>query len=138
MLDDISDSKINIGLFDRYKTYTFYFFVNRSDNNMFFYWDDIKDSFIPFLEIFMSENSIVDVHLRNTKKDEVEINAAHGNGVSPYISFITIDSGRQGPTLSCSLESVLDNVMEDCVKNINGVCERVKIKMIYFYFKVKE
>ena len=89
---------------------------------MFFYWNDIKDSFIPFLEIFMSENSIVEP----------------SNVVSPYISFITIDSGRQGPTLSYSLESVLDNVMEDCVKNVNGVCERVKIKMIYFYFKIKE
>lgn len=116
----MTDSKITIGLFDTHKTYVFNFFINRSDNNMFFYWNDIKDSFIPFLEIFMSENSIVEP----------------SNIVSPYISFITIDSSfqvyRQGPTLSYSL----DNVIGDC--NINGVCERVKIKMIYFYFKVKE
>lgn len=124
LLDEIPDSIVDVNAHDTSGTYKFNFRINRRDNNSYFFWRDIKDSFLPFLEIFMNDYVLV---------SPVPI------GGKPYISFITVDNNnRQGPTITYNLGSVLDNAMDDCVENYNGVCELVKIKMVYFYFKIKE
>ncbi len=87
-----------------------------------FYWDDIKDTFIPFLQMFIKEYSIAGV-----ASDK------------PVITFTTmLEDGSQGPNYTYTLESVLnDDIISRCGSYINGIWHRVKIKHLYFYIRSK-